>query len=54
MMESIDKDYETLKQKTMYAAWSALKLECDRQQIIAPSYKTFTVAVHQRPALSGR
>ena len=48
MIESIDKDYETLKQKTMYAAWSALKLNCDRQQITAPSYKTFTVAVHQR------
>jgi transposase InsO family protein len=47
MAEFIDKDYETLKQKTMYAAWSALKLNCDRQQIVAPSYKTFTVVVHQ-------
>jgi putative transposase len=48
MIESIDKDYETLKRKTIYAAWSALKLNCDRQQISAPSYKTFCVAVHQR------
>lgn len=48
MTESIDKDYETLKQKTMYAAWAAFKLDCDRRQILAPSYKTFTVAVHQR------
>lgn len=48
MIEFIDKDYETLKQKTMYAAWSALKLNCDRQQIPAPSYKTFCVTVHQR------
>ncbi len=42
MMEFIDKDYESLKQKTMYASWSALKLACDRRQIPAPSYKTFT------------
>jgi transposase InsO family protein len=48
MIESIDTDYETLKQKTMYTAWAALKLDCDRQQIAAPSYKTFTVVVHQR------
>jgi len=48
MIEFIDKDYETVKQKTMYAAWAALKLACDRQQIAAPSYKTFTVLVHQR------
>ena len=48
MMEFIDKDYESLKQKTMYATWSALKLACDRRQIPAPSYKTFTLAVHHR------
>ena len=48
MMEFIDKDYETLKQKTMYATWSALNLACDREQISAPSYKTFTLAVHRR------
>ena len=48
MMELIVKDYETLKQKTMYATWSALKLACDREHISAPSYKTFTLAVHRR------
>jgi putative transposase len=48
MIEFIANDYETLKQKTMFAAWSALKLTCDRQQIPAPSYKTFTIAVHRR------
>jgi putative transposase len=46
--EFIDKDYESLKQKSMYATWSALKLACDRQQIPAPSYKTFTLAIHHR------
>ena len=48
MIEFIEKNYETVKQKTMYAAWAALKLACDRQQIAAPSFKTFTVLVHQR------
>jgi putative transposase len=48
MMEFIEKDYESLKQKTMYATWSALKLACDRRQIPAPSYMTFTLAVHHR------
>jgi len=48
MMELIDTDYESLKQKTMYATWSALKLACDRRQIAAPSYMTFTLAVHHR------
>jgi putative transposase len=48
MMEFIDKEYETLKQKTMYATWSVLKLACDVGRIPAPSYKTFTIAVHHR------
>ena len=48
MMEFVDQDYESLKQKTMYATWSALKLACDRMQMPAPSYKTFTLAVHHR------
>lgn len=48
MIEFIDKDYETLKQKTMCMAWSALKLACDRQHISTPSFKTFSVAVRQR------
>ena len=48
MNEHIDKDYESLKQKTMYAAWAALKLDCERDQIPAPSLKTFAAAVHQR------
>lgn len=48
MTEFIESHYESLKQKTMYASWSALKLACDREQIPAPSLKTFSVAVHQR------
>ncbi|MGA7415393.1 MAG: Mu transposase C-terminal domain-containing protein [Bryobacteraceae bacterium] len=49
MQEFIVSNYESLKQKTIFAAWSALKLACDREVIPAPSFKTFSVAVHQRP-----
>lgn len=48
MGDYIEKDYESLKQKTMYAAWAALKLTCEREQVPTPSLKTFTAAVHQR------
>jgi transposase InsO family protein len=48
MDEYIEKDYESVKQKTMYAVWAALKLACEREQIPTPSLKTFTAAVHQR------
>jgi len=51
MGEFIDKDYETVKQKTMYMTWSALKLACDRERILAPSLKTFSLAVHQRSGM---
>ena len=49
MMEFLEKDYETLKQKTQYATWSALRLACERQGIVSPSFKTFCIAVRQRP-----
>ena len=48
MIEFIEKEYETLKQKTQYAVWSMFKLSCDRQKIPAPSDKTFSLATHQR------
>lgn len=48
MGEHIEKDYESLKQKTMYAAWATLNLACEREQIPTPSLRTFTAAVHQR------
>ena len=49
MTEFIEKDYETLKQKTKSASWLALKVACERQGVVAPSYKTFSLAVRQRP-----
>jgi transposase InsO family protein len=48
MDEHIENEYESLKQKTMYAAWAALNLACQREQIPTPSLKTFTATVHQR------
>ena len=49
MNEFIITDYENLKQKTRYASWIALKLACERRGILAPSLKTFCVAVRLRP-----
>ena len=49
MHEHIERDYETLKQKTKYASWIQLKLTCDAQATSAPSYKTFCLAVSARP-----
>ena len=48
MLEFIDRDYETLKQKTQYASWAGFQLVCEREQILAPSYKTFSIAIHKR------
>ena len=49
MNEFITTDYESPKQKTRYASWIALKLACERRGILAPSLKTFCLAVHSRP-----
>lgn len=49
LQEFIETDYETLKQKTKYASWIALKLACEKQEAPVPSYKTFCLAVRQRP-----
>jgi putative transposase len=49
MNEFIITDYESLKQKTRYASWIALKLACERRGILAPSLKTFCLAVRSRP-----
>jgi hypothetical protein len=50
MQECIERDYETLKQKTKYASWIQLKLACETQGTPTPSYKTFCLLVQQRPA----
>jgi putative transposase len=48
MMESIENDFESLKQKSKYACWAALKQICERQGVVAPSYRAFRRAVGKR------
>lgn len=50
MNEHIERDYETLKQKTKYASWAQLQLVCEAQSTPTPSYKAFCRAVRKRPA----
>lgn len=45
----ITNDYETLKQKPKYEVYGALMRACQEQEISAPSYKTFALAVKKRP-----
>jgi transposase InsO family protein len=49
MEEFIDRDYENLKQKSKRASWLALRLECETRGLIAPSYKTYSIAIRKRP-----
>jgi len=49
LIQSIDNDYENLRQKSKVASWAALKRKCDEHGVIAPSYVTFCVAVRERP-----
>lgn len=51
MEEFITGDYETLKQKTVYASWLALKSACDKKGVVLPSYKTYRLAIRRRPVL---
>lgn len=47
--EFIRKDYETLKQKNIFAVYAAFQRACEEQGISPASYKTFCTAVRQRP-----
>jgi transposase InsO family protein len=46
MKTVIHEDYETHKQKSIYASWSALQIACRDQSVVAPCYETFRQAVH--------
>jgi transposase InsO family protein len=48
MAQSIENDFETLKQKSKYACWVALKHTCEQQGVAAPSYRAFRRAVEKR------
>ena len=48
MTEAFEQDYETVKQKTLYACWIKLRLSCEKKGIVPPSYKTFAIAACRR------
>ena len=47
--EFIRNDYETLKQKSRFAAWAGLLRKAEEKGVRAPSYVTFCRAVPARP-----
>ena len=46
--EFIEREYETLRQRTKYAAYALLLHHCQEQGALAPSYKTFSLEVKRR------
>ena len=48
MVQSIENDFETLKQKSKYACWVALKHTCEEQDVTAPSYRAYLRALGKR------
>jgi putative transposase len=50
LTQFIEDDYESLKQKSLFASWAALKKKCDESDVAAPSHVTFNSAVRKRPA----
>lgn len=49
LLDFIDKDYETLKQKRKFEVYATYKLSCEKRGVIPASYKTFCQAVKDRP-----
>src|SRR5438034_52382 len=47
MNEVIEREYETVRQKSRSACWAILKETCKQQAIPAPSYTSFCLAVRQ-------
>ena len=48
MMNIIGTDYETLKQKRRFPVYGALIRACEAEGTVAPSYKTFSLAINRR------
>ena len=48
MMNIIETDYETLKQKRKFHVYGALIRACESEGTVAPSYKTFSLAINRR------
>jgi transposase InsO family protein len=49
LSEFIERDYETMKQRSKFASWARLKSACEQSGVVAPSYMTFCLAVRRRP-----
>lgn len=49
MVDFIENDYETLKNKTASAVHGALAAACEERGVVTPSLKTFLLAVKARP-----
>jgi len=48
MLNIIGTDYETLKQKRKFHVYGALIRACESEGTVAPSYKTFSLAINRR------
>jgi putative transposase len=46
--EFIDRQYETLKQKSKWSVYCSLRETCEQKGIISPSYKTFSQQIQKR------
>lgn len=49
MERFVKEDYESAKQKSKFASWISLKLACEREGLVTPSYRTFRLAISHRP-----
>ena len=50
MDEYVQKEYETVKRKSIKTVYDQLRLACKAHDLMPPSYKTFTKSVHSRPS----
>jgi transposase InsO family protein len=50
LVEFIQKDYETIKQKKVFEVYAAFTRACEEKGVVTASYKTFCQAVKRRPS----
>jgi len=48
LADALENDYESIKQKSRRICWLGLQRKCEQEGALAPSYKTFCLAVRQR------
>lgn len=47
--EYVQKEYETIQRKSIKTVYDQLRLACETQGLVSPSYKTFAQAIRARP-----